>query len=291
VSVVNGVLLVDKPEGLSSAEIVRVVKKRLAAEKVGHLGTLDPFASGLLPLCLGTATKLAQFLMAERKTYTGTIKLGVETDTLDATGVITATALVPPSEPTILQDLERRFSGDYWQTPPMYSALKRNGVPLYKFARRGIEVDRAPRKVTIEKIRLEQVADDILRFSLSCSKGTYVRSLAADLGAVLGCGAHLLTLRRTSFGPFQVSAAVRWPLPADGDILPFLSLSQALGHYRSIALVPQAVLQLRHGQQDVLHDLPSSAVPGEIVRLLSSTGEAVAVVQWQEGQWRLVRVL
>jgi len=289
--VVNGILLVDKPEGLSSAEIVRVVKKRLAAEKVGHLGTLDPFASGLLPLCLGTATKLAQFLMAEWKTYMGTIRLGVETDTLDATGAITTTAPVPPYGPTTLQELQRRFSGEYWQTPPIYSALKRNGVPLYKFARRGIEVDRVPRKVTIEKIVLERGADDILQFSLSCSKGTYVRSLAADLGTALGCGAHLLTLRRTGFGPFRVTDAVPWPLPVDSSALPFLSLSQALKHYRSVTLASEAVLQLRHGRQDVLHHLQSSAVSEEFVRVLSLTGELVAMVEWQGGQWRLVRVL
>lgn len=290
----NGVLLVDKPEGPTSAEVVRIVKRELQVDKIGHLGTLDPFASGLLPLCVGAGTKIAQFLMAERKAYTGTIRLGVETDTLDATGVITRTAPVPPCGPETLRELERRFCGGYWQTPPMYSALKRNGVPLYKLARRGVVVERIPRQVMIDKLTLEQAEDSTLHFSVSCSKGMYVRSLAADLGTMLGCGAHLLTLRRTAFGPFAVSEAI--PLLALSgqsaeDDIPLLSPSQALRHYRALPVSPEVAEKLRRGQQEALCDLPAPQSHAETVQLLSAAGELVAVVERKEGQWRLARVL
>lgn len=290
----NGILLVDKPEGCSSAEVVRVVKKRLAVDKIGHIGTLDPFATGLLPLCLGTGTKVAQFLVAGRKTYTGTIRLGVETDTFDATGTVTRAAPVPPCGPEVLEDLRRRFSGEYWQTPPMYSAVKRQGIPLYKLARCGAVVEREPRRVSIEEFTLVQAAKDTLGFSLSCSKGTYIRALAADLGAALGCGAHLVTLRRTACGPFTVSAAMPFSALSTwqaGGILPLLSPAQALRDYRAVSVSTEAAERLRRGQQESLRTLPCAESVDETVRLLSADGELVAVAEWQHGRWRLVRVL
>lgn len=293
-SPLNGVLLIDKPEGLTSAEVVRVVKKNLRAQKVGHLGTLDPFASGLLPLCLGAATKIAQFLMAEHKAYTGTIRLGVETDTLDSTGAIMRTAPVPLHEPAVLRDLERRFSGEYWQTPPMYSALKRDGVPLYKLARRGMVVEREPRKVIIETLTLTDAGDDTLHFSVACSKGTYIRSLAADLGTALGCGAHLLTLRRTVFGPFSENEAIPLSLLPDHltcGTLPLLSLSQALCHYRKLPISLRMATELRHGRQAMLENLPQIGSEQEVVQLLSEDGELVALARRETEHWRLVRVL
>lgn len=290
----NGVLLVDKAEGLTSAAVVRVVKKGLGGKKVGHLGTLDPFASGLLPLCIGDATKIAQFLLTERKQYTGTIRLGVETDTLDATGKVLRESPIPAYSPEVLGELARRFCGAYWQTPPMYSAIKRQGVPLYKLARRGIEVERAPRQVVIEEFTLTPAEHDTLRFFLSCSKGTYVRSLAADVGAALGCGAHLATLRRTAVGPFTVNDAV--PFAALDErirhgTLPLLSVSQALGHYRAFPLPPEAVTRLRRGQQEVLRSLPAAGEIREVVQLLGPDGELVALAEQRHGKWHLVRVL
>jgi tRNA pseudouridine55 synthase len=290
----NGILLLDKPEGPTSAEVVRVAKKTLAVEKIGHLGTLDPFASGLLPLCLGTGTKIAQFLIAERKSYTGIIRLGIETDTLDRTGTVTRTASVPPCGPEVLRELQQRFSGEYWQTPPMYSALKRQGVPLYKLARRGVVVEREARKVVIEEFALVQTGHDTLSFSLSCAKGTYVRSLAADIGAALGCGAHLATLRRTAFGHFTVSETLPFAMlsrEVNLDTLPLLSLSRALSDYRALPVSAQTATRLRHGQQDALRDLPTPESDPELVRLLSPDDELIALVEWRQGSWRLVRVL
>jgi tRNA pseudouridine55 synthase len=289
----NGILLVDKPEGLSSAAVVRLVKKALAVEKIGHLGTLDPFASGLLPLCLGTGTKIAQFLIAERKTYTGTIRLGVETDTLDKTGTVTRSTSVFPCEEDTLRDLERRFTGDYQQTPPMYSALKRNGVPLYKLARRGVVVERESRHVTVEKFSLVQLEHDLLGFSLTCSKGTYVRVLAEDIGAVLGCGAHLASLHRTEFGKFSVQSAVPLQVIIETkDVAAaLLSPAQAMRNHRSFLITLEAVTRLRRGQQDVLRELSLTDKDAEIASLLEPNGELVAVVENEHGQWRLIRVL
>lgn len=290
----NGVLLVDKVEGITSTAVVRVVKKGLGGKKIGHLGTLDPFASGLLPLCIGDATKIAQFLLVERKQYTGTIRLGVETDTLDATGNILREAPIPAYGPEVLRELECRFRGAYWQTPPMYSALKRQGVPLYKLARRGIHVERAPRQVVIDALTLTPVAHDTLQFFLSCAKGTYVRSLAADIGAALGCGAHLATLRRTAVGPFSVTDAVPFSLLDEylqGGALPLLSLAQALSHYRAFSLSHEAVTRLRHGQQEVLRSLPAAREPREVVQLLAPDGALVALAEQQQGKWQLARVL
>jgi len=294
VSSLNGILLVDKPEGLTSAEVVRRVKKTFSVDKIGHLGTLDPFASGLLPLCLGTGTKIAQFLVAERKAYSGTIRLGVETETLDRTGAITRTASVSGCEPEVLRDLKQRFCGEYWQMPPMYSALKRQGIPLYKLARRGEVVEREPRKVLIEGFTLTSMSEDTLAFSLTCSKGTYIRVLAADLGAALGCGAHLLSLRRTAFGPFSIHQGI--PLSCLDNtekrkILPLLPLAQALLHYRALTISLPAVEQLRRGQQEILHTLPAAEAVHETVRLLTPEGELVAMAAWQSDRWRLVRVL
>jgi tRNA pseudouridine55 synthase len=294
VALLHGILLVDKPEGMTSAAVVRTVKKTLAVERVGHLGTLDPFASGLLPVCLGEGTKIAQFLMAERKAYCGTIRLGVETDTYDATGTITRTASVPALTPVVLQGLVQHFSGEHWQTPPMYSALKHHGTPLYKLARRGVEVEREPRKVMIADFLLEAADDGSLRFSLVCSKGTYIRTLAADIGKALGCGAHLATLRRTRFGPFVIENAITLSQCADlltQGALPVLAATAALRHYRAAALTTETVTLIRQGRQDVLQQvLPKPDDGDEPTQLLGPEGELVAMAQHRDGQWQLLRV-
>src|SRR6185295_5405106 len=204
---VTGILLVDKPEGMSSAGVIRALKPCLAGSKVGHLGTLDPFASGLLPLCLGEATKVARYLLHESKAYTGTIRLGVATDTLDRTGTCIEQAALPPLDQPAVAAVAARFTGRLQQVPPMYSALKREGVPLYKLARRGVEVERAPRQIEIARLDLRLRDAERIDFTVACSKGTYVRVLAADVGAALGTVAHLEDLRRTQVGSFRIEDA------------------------------------------------------------------------------------
>ena len=289
----DGLLLIDKPTGPTSAEVVRVLKKALRVKKIGHLGTLDPFASGLLPICLGAGTKLSQFLMGEHKSYTGTLRLGVETDTLDSTGTVTRTAPVPDCTPTLLREIEQRFSGDSWQTPPMYSALKRKGVPLYKLARQGIEVEREPRRVHLSHLALTCGEPPAIHFSVSCSKGTYIRVLAADIGVALNSVAHLTSLRRTSFGAFTLDQAIplsRAQSPQPGQPLPLLSLVRATQSYRTFLVpAPEATL-IRRGQQAVLRTLPAAQAAGETARILSAEEELIAMVTAEERAWKLTRV-
>jgi tRNA pseudouridine55 synthase len=203
---VDGVLLLDKPLGLSSNDALQKARRLFSAAKGGHTGTLDPLATGLLPLCFGEATKFSADLLDADKTYEATLQLGVTTDSGDAEGQIIENAAVNVSENDIFSVLPR-FIGDIEQIPPMHSALKRDGRPLYELARQGIEVERAPRAVTIHAIDCLAFAGDVLKLRVRCSKGTYIRVLAADIGRALGCGAHLTALRRTEVGDLTLNGA------------------------------------------------------------------------------------
>ncbi|WP_428827755.1 tRNA pseudouridine(55) synthase TruB [Azonexus sp. IMCC34842] len=204
---VDGVLLLDKPIGLTSNDALQKVRRLFSAAKGGHTGTLDPLATGLLPLCFGEATKFSADLLDADKTYEAIVKLGVTTDSGDAEGVVIASAPVNVSENDISRVLPQ-FTGDIQQIPPMHSALKRNGRPLYELARQGIEVEREPRAVTIYAVDCLDFSGDSLTLRVACSKGTYIRVLAADIGQALGCGAHLTGLRRTMVGDLDLANAV-----------------------------------------------------------------------------------
>ncbi|MGB7502392.1 MAG: tRNA pseudouridine(55) synthase TruB [Azonexus sp.] len=204
---VDGVLLLDKPLGLTSNNALQKVRRLFSAAKGGHTGTLDPLATGLLPLCFGEATKFSADLLDADKIYEAVIGLGVTTDSGDAEGAVIATAAVDVSEGDVSRVLPQ-FTGDLQQIPPMHSALKRNGRPLYELARQGIEVEREPRAVTIHAIDCLSFSGDLLTLRVSCSKGTYIRVLAADIGQALGCGAHLAALRRTAVGALDLARAV-----------------------------------------------------------------------------------
>ncbi|MDP2880584.1 MAG: tRNA pseudouridine(55) synthase TruB [Azonexus sp.] len=204
---VDGVLLLDKPIGFTSNDALQKARRLFSAAKGGHTGTLDPLATGLLPLCFGEATKFSADLLNADKTYEAVLKLGVTTDSGDAEGKVTATSTVNPEKAAILKLLPQ-FTGDIQQIPPMHSALKRDGRPLYELARQGIEVEREARAVTIHVIELLDFAGDSLMLRVACSKGTYIRVLAADIGAALGCGAHLSALRRTRVGDLDLDGAV-----------------------------------------------------------------------------------
>jgi tRNA pseudouridine55 synthase len=290
----HGVLLVDKPEALTSAAVVARVKRVLRQAKVGHLGTLDPFATGLLPICIGDGTKVAQFLAADAKRYVGEIVLGVTTDTLDRTGGVLERRPVPRLDPHALARAVATLRGTILQTPPMFSALKRDGVPLYRLARAGQEIARVPRTVRVSVFDVAVVAADRLAFAVDCSKGTYVRTLAADLGAALGCGAHLAALRRTGFGPFGVEHAVALGAleeRAAAGTLPLLSPSAAMTTYRAIVADPALISAIRHGRQHALSALGSPRTPAEVVRIESADGALIAVAEATATDWRLARVI
>ena len=211
---VHGVLLLDKPLGLSSNDALQKAKRLYRAEKAGHTGTLDPLATGLLPLCFGAATKFSQVSLDADKTYRATLKLGVTTSTADAEGEVLQRREVHVGETDFRAACER-FVGEIDQVPPMYSALKRDGRALYEYARAGVEVEREARRVTIHQIDVVDGQHDKWTLDVRCSKGTYIRTLAEDIGESLGCGAHLIALRRTACGPLGVGGATTLERLAD----------------------------------------------------------------------------
>src|ERR1700720_3876350 len=204
----DGVLLVDKAAGMTSHDVVAIVRRRLQMKKVGHCGTLDPIATGLLLLTLGRGTKIQDLLMSEDKEYSGTMILGVTTDTQDRAGVTLQERPVPPLDEATVRAAFEKYAGDFYQMPPMVSAIKQGGVPLYKPARQGKTVEREPRLVHVYRYSIDRIASPEIDFSVVCSKGFYVRTYAHDIGMELGCGAHLYSLRRVKSGRFDVANAV-----------------------------------------------------------------------------------
>ncbi len=205
----DGLLLIDKPEGLTSHDVVYRVRRRGRFKKVGHTGTLDPFATGVLPLCIGRATRLAGLLLLEDKGYDATLRLGICTDTLDREGAVVAELPVDPDiDAARIESVLARFRGPILQRPPMYSAVKVQGKALYRYAREGVEIERAERQVTIHRLELLSVTLPAISIRVLSSKGTYVRVLAQEIGEALGTGAHLTALRRTATGPFTLAQAI-----------------------------------------------------------------------------------
>ncbi len=252
---ISGVLLLDKPVGWTSNAALQAVKRLYQAQKAGHTGSLDPLASGLLPICLGEATKLSGLLLNADKAYRFIGRLGVTTTTGDAEGEILVTRPVGPLSRERVEAALRCFTGTIQQVPPMYSALKRNGQPLYKLARKGIEVERAPREVIVRELRLLRLDGEELECELRCSKGTYVRTLATDLGEELGCGAHVAALRRTAVEPYDTARMVTLEalreraeqgLAALDEAL--LPVDSALPDWPAVRVRGDAAFYLRQGQ-------------------------------------------
>ena len=218
---IDGVFLLDKPQGMSSNDIMQKVKRVFQANKAGHTGALDPLATGMLPICLGEATKFSQFLLDADKRYVVTAKLGERTDTSDAEGQVVETRPVNVETSQILTALEQ-FRGDILQVPTMFSALKHNGKPLYEYARAGITVEREARPITIFEINFIEYQAPSLTLEVHCSKGTYIRTLVDDLGEVLGCGAHVTVLRRTAVADYPTEKMMTWDalqaLAEQGDL-------------------------------------------------------------------------
>ena len=205
---ISGILLLDKPSGITSNTALQIVKRLYDACKAGHTGSLDPLATGVLPLCFGEATKFSQFLLDADKRYQATFKLGVITDSGDADGKVLETRSVPEISDLKLESVLESYRGEISQIPSMFSALKVNGQPLYKLARQGIQIERKSRLVTIHELRVLERHQDMITVDVQCTKGTYVRTLAEDIGLELGCGAHVVELRRLSAGPYTVDETV-----------------------------------------------------------------------------------
>jgi tRNA pseudouridine55 synthase len=278
----NGVIVIDKPAGPTSAEVVRQMKARLGKRtRVGHLGTLDPFATGVLPILIGDGTKLALFLEEGIKEYVGSMVLGYETDTLDSTGTVSRTAPVPSLDAADLALIAARFTGAIEQQPPIFSAIKRQGVPLYKLARRGVQVEPPePRTVDVQRLELAWVGDATLSFTVRCSPGTYVRSLARDIGLAMGTAAHVSELRRVRSGAFSISDAHQldevMEMLARGAMPPLISMRAALAALPEVAIEPLLESRLRHGDARALDRLcPHGASFFKVI----SRGELVAIAR------------
>ncbi len=290
----DGLLILDKPKGETSNHALQTVKRLFKANKAGHTGSLDPLATGLLPICFGEATKFSQFLLDSDKTYRVTAKLGIKTITGDAEGEVLETRAIIGVDRARLLDTVSGFLGSIKQVPPMYSALKHQGRPLYKLAREGIEVDRPARQIQIFKLELLAFDGEDFELEVACSKGTYIRSLVEDIGEVLGCGAHVTVLRRLQSGPFFAgqmhtmeaieSLLETGGLPAIDNLL--LPLSASVSHWPSIVLDENSAYSLKQGQRV---QCPQSDVPSRLVdsnqSLLSGRGfnQPLSDVNW-EGQ-------
>lgn len=256
---IDGVLLLDKPLGLSSNDALQKARRLLRAEKGGHTGTLDPLASGLLPLCFGEATKFSHDLLDADKSYETTLHLGIRTSSGDVDGEIMAERPVNVTAAQI-EAAAAFFCGDIMQLPPMHSALKRDGVPLYKLARQGIEVERLPRPVSIRAITVLDVALPFVRLHVDCSKGTYIRTLGQDIGERLGCGAHLSALRRVAVADLKIADAVTLEVIADavanGTELELIAPADSLvGDLPAVRIDQVAYLRFSHGNS-VIFPLP-----------------------------------
>lgn len=245
----NGFLVIDKPRGVTSFDVVRIIRRTLKVRRVGHCGTLDPMATGVLPVAIGEATRLVEFVMDGVKIYRGTLKLGETTDTQDADGTILSSTPVDGIDRSLIEEAFSTLVGQIEQLPPMYSALKRDGVPLYELARKGVVVERAVRAITIFRLDIRSVELPFVTFEVTCSKGTYVRTLAHDLGVRLGCGAHLTALRRLQSGAFSETAAISLGSlqnvsPQDVQLLP---VDSALAALPVLTLSPEALVRLKNG--------------------------------------------
>jgi tRNA pseudouridine55 synthase len=291
--VLNGILVIDKPAGPTSFDVVRQVRLLLKAEKAGHTGTLDPMATGVLPVCIGWATKIAGLISEGIKSYDAMIRLGIETDTQDALGQVVAEAPVPLLSASLLETVLARFRGSSLQVPPMFSAVKIGGKRLHELARAGQTVHREARPVEVSELTLRDFSANEISISLTCSKGFFVRTLSHDIGRQLGCGGHLKALRRTASGPFQLQNALDMEqlavlagggLEAIGRSL--FSLNEALANLTAIVVSAE-------DRRRVLHGVPIEWPAGTgKVRVLGPDGELLAIAELGKGpRLRYHRVL
>lgn len=296
----NGLLLVDKPAGMTSHDVVRRVRRIYQTRKVGHAGTLDPLATGVLPIAVNDGTKLLQFLLVEEKSYRATCRLGVTTDSLDADGQVVRERPVPPLEQTAIAAVCRDFLGEIEQVPPMHSAIKQNGQPLYKLAHQGKTVARQARSVRIDRLEIVAWEAPLLTLEIACGKGTYVRSLVADIGERLGCGAHVTSLRRLSCGDFKLAECYRLEQleTLERPESALLDLLTALRRYPVVDLDLAAARSLRYGMPPQREQVASDTelTDGQRVRLRDN-GQLAAVASYrptankhQKGDFELLRV-
>jgi tRNA pseudouridine55 synthase len=273
---VHGVVLVDKPAGITSNAVLQQVKRLFSAKKGGHTGALDPFATGLLPICLGEATKFSSFLLNAQKGYVATLKLGQATDSGDCNGQPTESAPVPELTTETVVGVLNTFLGTSLQIPPMYSALKHQGRPLYEYARQGIEIERPPREITLDRIVLKGIDADQIRFEVLCSKGTYVRTLGEDIAKKLGTVGHLVGLHRTQSGALTAeNMHTLETIEADPEAT-LLPMDTPLGHLPAMSLNAEDTQTILRGGK-----LAVERPETDLVRFYDDQGRFIGVGEWQ----------
>lgn len=286
----NGVLVVDKPLGWTSAGVVARVKRVLGAKRTGHTGTLDPLASGVLPIVVGEATKLAAFLIAEDKEYEGELELGITTDTLDAEGVVVSRLAVEEVKEAHVRLAMKSLLGTTSQTPPAHSAIKVNGRRLYELARRGVEQTLPLREVRVDVFELCSWAPPRVRFRVACKKGTYVRALVRDVGTAVGCGATLTELRRTRSGKFHISQAESVDSSRERFAARLIAPADAVSHLPTVHLDDTAARFVACGRPLEASSLGIEHAHGTVFRLLTPRGELAALAKEEQGKLSYLRV-
>jgi len=299
----SGILIIDKPAGISSAKAVAIVKKALSAKKVGHTGTLDPFATGVLVCCINNATKLAKFFLQGKKKYTALVHLGVKTDTQDSTGIVISKCNKINFSENQIRSVFKRFEGKIEQLPPVFSALKHKGVPLYKLARKGKPVQKPARSVIISYIDILDINLPFVRFEVLCSSGTYIRTLCSDIGTSLGCGGHLKELRRTESSQFLIQDAVT--ISELEEIAKFgklshrlINMADALKDMNSFIANDDLTQKIFRGsiitQQDISPDLAKNQIGDQtgdqaggqdgLLKILNRENKLIAVLTFDKGK-------
>lgn len=283
----NGILVIDKPPGLSSARVVSIVKRLLQAPKVGHAGTLDPFATGVLIVCVNQATRLARFWLNSAKTYQAELCLGIETDTQDSTGTVISKCVAVDVPEDTLRTVMKSFVGTMNQAPPVYSALKHQGIPLYRLARKGVPFQKPARQIHIQRLEILEIALPLVRFEVSCSAGTYVRTLCADIGKILGCGGHLKNLRRTVSSGYATTDAISLSeleeLARSGDIARHLiGMAEALPDMVSFQADKALTDKLKYGIMITAADVPPSCfLSGEnLVKIIDGNNHLLSILSY-----------
>ena len=294
----NGVIVVNKPADITSAGVVARVKHISNAKKVGHTGTLDPFARGVLVCCLNKATRLARFLLHGNKTYEAVLKLGEETDTLDSTGSAVAVGNTATLSQETIRLTVRRFVGSIEQLPPVFSALKHKGVPLYKLARRGQPIQKPPRRVHILDIEIREINIPFIRFEVTCSAGTYIRTLCADIGTSLGCGGHLHALKRLESSGFTIHQALTLTQIEEFALAGTLNqqligMSDALSHMPGVTADTTLITKIRHGHMLTQNDVnlenifrQNKTLP-TYIKIVDAGNNLIAVMEHKKAKGRL----
>jgi len=287
----NGIIVIDKPENITSAKVVAYIKRALKAEKAGHAGTLDPFARGVLICCVNQGTKLARFLLSGKKKYDAVLKLGEETDTQDFTGHVISTGNPNNLSQDTIRRVIKTYEGSIEQLPPIYSALKHKGVPLYKLARNGKPVQKSPRRVEVYNINICDIDLPFIRFEVACSAGTYIRALCSDIGRSLGCGGHLRALTRTESSGFNLDQAISLPtldeLIDTGKLSEHtITLSDALSNIPEFIANSSLAANIRHGKNITIDDLITEKgtngdrISASLIKIVDHKRELIAVLRY-----------